>query len=115
VIAEMVVQAVVDTAAASVVVDIVAASVAEMDMGSAGGCLGVRVRLACRSSILALPFLVTCRGDLGRPDTLEEKDMSDSICSICYERWSNIAKDSNITRPWLDKYQERVQLSPVHR
>jgi hypothetical protein len=70
-IAEMVAQAVVDTAAASVVVDtvtasvvvdIVAASVAEMDMGSAGGCLGVRVRLACRSSILALPFLVTCRG-----------------------------------------------------
>jgi hypothetical protein len=27
--------------------------------------------------------------------------MSDSICSRCYERRSNIAKNSNITRPWL--------------
>jgi hypothetical protein len=42
---------------AQVVVDIVAAEVAEVDMGLAGGCLAVHARPLYRDNTLALPSL----------------------------------------------------------
>lgn len=101
---------------AQVVVDIVAASVAEMNMGVVGDCLAVLAQPAFRGNILGPPSLVVFGDFLQRGLSLsggENNGTTDGIRCMCWEMLQTV-RDDKITRPWLDKYQERVHLSPVH-
>jgi len=101
---------------ARVVADTVAAFVAEMNMGLVGGCLAVHVQLACRDSILEPPSLLTVEVVCEEASYCRDVAIKvrQNIRSECCRRWCDTVRDSKITRPWLNKYQERVQLSPVH-